>query len=556
MLSNSALSLIRTFLTQYFQLSTQHLTMRSLDKHNVSLSTRTVFLLTLIGAAILLAPTLTWDFAYDQGTFAYGGSALLKGLVPYIDFWDIKPPNIFYAYSAAFGFFGESIFAIRLLDYIVALITIALLFELSIRLWTGTPWGRLAAVMTSLLTVIQYYIMGPWNTAQPETYTMPWILLAVLLLLPERDVDRKEKLVKAGLAGFAIGITIFFKYTNGIFLVLALAMLWISTAKQKTNRHRLVFAVLGGFAIALGLQMLYLQGQGTLDDLINIGSTATLNYRDSNYSGDFSLQENLKTLAQNLDLLWIVIAVIGWGLWSLDHAARIKYEATLYQSLLTLGIAAALSLFVVQLQNKGYAYHYWIALPWLSILIGAGVAHFATALHKVDALPRGSNAWIVGIVMVTLSYVWSSPVPLQARIADLIDVSSEKRPANGYIEGDSVSNFVLSNTSAADSIFIFGFHPYIYWRTGRAPANRYLNTIHFKPSYVDDATRLELVASLVQRPPKLILVELDDQYTSQGDSFDDSRSMLRNRYQEIEALLLTYYDAVDTLQGTIAYVRR
>lgn len=534
----------------------QHSRMRSHDKHNTSLSTQTVFLLTLIGGAILLAPALAWDFAYDQGTFAYGGSALLKGLRPYVDFWDIKPPNIFYAYSAAFGIFGESIFSIRLLDYANALITIALIFELSIRLWTGTPWGRLSAVLASLLTVVQYYIMGPWNTAQPETYTIPWILLAVLLLLPERDVEWKEKMTKAGLAGFAIGITVFFKYTNGIFLVLALAMLWISTVKLKTNHTRLVFAVIGGFVLALGLQVLYLYGQGTLDDLFKIGSTATLSYRDTNYSGVFSLDENLKTLLQNLDLLWLIVGVIGWTLWSLDHGARMKYESLLYQTLLTTGIAIALSLFVVQLQNKGYAYHYWIALPWFNILIGAGVAHFAIALHKVDALPRGSNAWIVGIVMVVLSYVWTSGEKLQARVTDLLDVVNDRRPANSYIEGDSVSNLVLANTTPKDSIFIFGFHPYIYWRTGRAPANRYLNTIHFKPSYVADETRSELVASLVQHPPKLILVESDDQYSSQGDSYDDSRTMIRNRYQEIEALLLTYYDPVDTLQGTIVYRRR
>jgi 4-amino-4-deoxy-L-arabinose transferase-like glycosyltransferase len=530
--------------------------MRSHDKHHTSLSTRTVFLLTLIGSAILLAPSLLWDFAYDQGTFAYGGSAVLKGAIPYVDFWDIKPPNIFYAFSAAFGIFGESVFSIRLFDYFNALLTIALLFELSIRLWTGTPWGRLSAVMTCLLTIVQYYIMGPWNTAQPETYSLPWILLAVLLLLPERDVDRKEKMVKAGLAGFAIGITVFFKYTNGIFLLLALAMLWISTVKLKTNHSRLVFAVLGGFLLSVGLQVLYLYGQGGLDDLINIGSTATISYRDSNFSGSFDLEQNLRTLAQNLDLLWLVVAVIGWSLWSLDHSARMKYESLLYQTLLTLGLAAALSLFVVQLQNKGYAYHYWIALPWLNILIGAGVAHLATALHRIDALPRGSNAWIVGILMVVLSYVWTSPGPLQARVNELLSIADKKLPANSYIEGDSVSNFVVTHTASNDSIFIFGFHPYIYWRTGRQPANRYLNTIHFKPSYVSDDARIELVRSLVQRPPKLILVEMDDQYTSQGDSYDDSRTMIRNRYQEIESLLLTYYDPADTLQGIIAYTRR
>ena len=530
--------------------------MRAHDKHHTSLSTRTVFLLTLIGSAILLAPSLTWDFAYDQGTFAYGGAALLDGAIPYVDFWDIKPPNIFYVYSAAFGLFGETVFAIRLADYLNALLTITLLFELSIRLWTGTPWGRLSAVMTSLLTIVQYYIMGGWNTAQPETYALPWILLSVLLLLPERDVEWKEKMIKAALAGFAIGIAVFFKYTFGVFLLLALAMLWISTVRLKMNHTKLVFTVLGGFALSIGLQILNLWVQGGLDDLYRITTTATLGYRDSNYSGSFGLEENLKTVAQNTDLLWLVVGIIGWSLWSLDHGARIKYESLLYQTLLTLGLAAALSLFSVQVQNKGYQYHYWIALPWLNVLIGAGVAHLAIALHKIDALPRGSNAWIVGIALVVLSYVWTSPGPLQARVAGLMNVAEDKLPANGYIEGDSLAQVVMNNSQPTDSIFIFGFHPYIYWRTGRQPANRYLNTIHFKPSYVSQESRSELVSTLIQKPPKLLLVETDDQYTSQGDSFDDSRTTIRNRYQEIESLLLTYYDSLTNVNGTIVYSRR
>src|SRR4051812_39634237 len=127
--------------------------MRS-EAHHSPLSTQTIFFLTIAGCAIVLLPTILWDFAYDQGTFAYGGASILHGGRPYIDFWDIKPPNVFYTYAAAFGFFGNNIRAIRLLDYLNTLITIILMFDLSVRLWTGTTWGRLAAVMASAALVL------------------------------------------------------------------------------------------------------------------------------------------------------------------------------------------------------------------------------------------------------------------------------------------------------------------------------------------------------------------------------------------------------------------
>ena len=77
--------------------------------------------------------------------------------------------------------------------------------------------------------------------------------------------------------------------------------------------------------------------------------------------------------------------------------------------------------------------------------------------------------------------------------------------------------------SCSFACFIFGFAPYVYWKTGRAPATRYLNTIHFKPLAVPRAERDELVTSLLRNPPELFLVETADRYTSQGNTNDDSR---------------------------------
>src|SRR5438552_9173641 len=142
------------------------------------------FLVSLALSALLLLPTIFWPFDYDQGTFAYGGAAILRGERPYLDFWDIKPPNIFYTYATALGIFGNSVRAVRIFDYLNALLTIALLFLLSLRVWKNTPWRLISATLASLLFVIQYYIFGHWDTAQAETYSVPFLLAAMLLILP------------------------------------------------------------------------------------------------------------------------------------------------------------------------------------------------------------------------------------------------------------------------------------------------------------------------------------------------------------------------------------
>jgi hypothetical protein len=162
---------------------------------------------------------------------------------------------------------------------------------------------------------------------------------------------------------------------------------------------------------------------------------------------------------------------------------------------------------------------------------------------------------VVGLLLIG-SYVWTSPSTLQPRVQDFIDVANGTKQPNSYIEGNALANYVVQHTRPGDSIFIFGFHPYIYWRTDRSPANRFLNTIHFKPSYVESEVRTELVSSLVQHPPQLLLVETEDRYTSQGDSFDDSRTTIRNRYPEIEALLQTAYDSSAMINDVIAYTLR
>jgi 4-amino-4-deoxy-L-arabinose transferase-like glycosyltransferase len=508
----------------------------------------------LAGAAVLLFPTIYWPFDYDQGTFAYGGSAILNGERPYIDFWDIKPPNIFYTYATAFAIFGKSVRAVRIFDYLNALLCIGLLFVLAKRLWKNTPWRRISAIMASLTFVLQYYILGHWDTAQAETYALPFLLGSLLLVIPQRAIFETRRLwMRAALAGACVGVAFYFKFPNALFLALVAAGLWTHSGHDTKTHVKALTWMLAGFAFWVGAESLFLAAQGELVPLWNITMTSTSSYVSNNYSGSFTVLDNIRTSFHSLEILWLVMGILGWSYWATENIPGAKHTHSVFVSTMLMILGSVLAFIIVQLQNKGFTYHYTILLPWADLLIGAGIGHVARALSNLDTLPRGNNAAIVAVLLLTLSFVWTSSGVLHQRLAEFQDIWRGEQPANGYVANDSIVNYVESHTKVSDRIFIFGFAPYVYWKTGRKPATKYLNTIHFKPTIVPEKERQELVTTLVSNPPQLFLVEMGDRYTSQGNSNDDSRTAIALRYPELEKLLAERYTAQDTVDNTIAF---
>ncbi len=50
----------------------------------------------------------------DEGEYAYAAAEILRGGFPYLDFYNMKLPGVYYFYATIFFFFGKSISAIRL----------------------------------------------------------------------------------------------------------------------------------------------------------------------------------------------------------------------------------------------------------------------------------------------------------------------------------------------------------------------------------------------------------------------------------------------------------
>ena len=88
----------------------------------------------------------------DEGEYAYGAQILLHGGLPYVDFYSMKLPGIYFLYSIFIKFFGDTQTAIHLGLLCINILSIFLVYILGKRLFSGFA-GLFASASDALLTL-------------------------------------------------------------------------------------------------------------------------------------------------------------------------------------------------------------------------------------------------------------------------------------------------------------------------------------------------------------------------------------------------------------------
>ena len=89
----------------------------------------------LLFLALLVALVLSQSNPYkealsrDNGFFLYAGSQILKGKIPYIDFWDSKGPIIFYINALGLLVGKGSRWGVWLLEFVFLFVESAVFFR-------------------------------------------------------------------------------------------------------------------------------------------------------------------------------------------------------------------------------------------------------------------------------------------------------------------------------------------------------------------------------------------------------------------------------------------
>src|SRR5210317_1628673 len=119
----------------------------------------------LIISAVLLLPTIAFPISSDMSVFMHGGSIIADGGILYKDFFDIKPPLIYYIYAFIDLLFGNNVVFFRLFDFVYQLS----FSGLSIFLFRKLKIKDIIIKSYLILFPIAYTVLNYRDTFQTET---------------------------------------------------------------------------------------------------------------------------------------------------------------------------------------------------------------------------------------------------------------------------------------------------------------------------------------------------------------------------------------------------
>src|SRR6266446_5166136 len=165
--------------------------------------TRTI----LLGVSVLLivvavrAPLLPIPLERDEGEYAYIAWRLGHNELPYRDWFDQKPPAVFYVYRLALILPFEPIRAIHFVALLFSATSTCALFFLALR-FMNRFWAWIAAALFALLSA-DPLVQG--TAANTELFMLCPLIFSQIAFLAAAEKNRRDVLLMV-LAGALTGI--------------------------------------------------------------------------------------------------------------------------------------------------------------------------------------------------------------------------------------------------------------------------------------------------------------------------------------------------------------
>ena len=499
----------------------------ALPKKLPHLITTAAFLLIL--AARL--PAVHQPFGRDQGIFACIGQNILKGLVPYRDLWDQKPPGIHFTYALFLWLFGDSMRAIQVMDLLALAITALMIYALA-REVSGTRAGIFSLLIYFFYSDPLFYGYGSgyWARSQAETYMVPFLVGGFLVFF---RFLRFPTGWRAWIAGLLWGAAFIFKYTALLYPLCALVFLGLRTISARKRLSQPTFRSLGrtlillgfGFTSALLPFIIYFGLHGALKDFFTISVLYNLKYAGAEASGGVDaavmLGQWVKWTLRN-PFLWLTGLAGGIAV-----AARARKEPE--TALWLFWLAAAWGAIVM---NGRYFHYYFIQIaPPLALLSACLLDHCINTMKtRISRVP----AVIALAVCLLLLGLDIQKVRLNLRpdrqfaLGQIAEQEFYGRFATGdfsFLANLYLAAYLREKTAPEDSIYIFGFEPLVYFLAERRPASRYIFNDPVTVPYTKEEKREAGIREILtdmesRRAAYLVIVAGDANAVDPTDSFE------------------------------------
>lgn len=448
----------------------------------------------IVGTLAACSPMLVYPMGADQAFYAYGGWVLREGGVPGIDWSAQTPPLTGYLYALSQLLFGHTSMAIRWWDLGWSVATAVSLAALVRRLH-GAALGALAGGLWAW----SYGANSDyWGSAQVDGFlTLPAVW--VIALAQRGCTERRPH--HWWIAGAVLAQAFMIKYIALSLLLPLVAMLWVSRSPPARRLVPPLVRLGGGFVLGLAPWLLGLALSGSLPASFEM-------QRD--LSGGYTSLALLGGPGRMFGRLWpglrwllvthtALIALCGLGLLSL------RSRPPLERALAAGWLAAAGLGYLAQL--KAFPYHSLTLLAPMAVLA-------ALALRDLVRAPR----WVrIGCLCLLAATQIAALGRFAAGWVDLVRVAATPLAASDLWRrqprvwsGIEIGERIRAETSAAETLYVWGYEPLIHFVAQRRSASRLLFIAPLVVPWGNPAWRGELVRDLELRRPSHIVVCHDD----------------------------------------------
>ncbi|AEE51156.1 ArnT family glycosyltransferase [Haliscomenobacter hydrossis] len=463
----------------------------------------------------------------DESAYAYLGQRAGEGLAPYRDFYEMKPPFLFYGYALLNAVFGYSAWGLRLTAWFLSLLICGGVY-LTARALFGAKYGLLAALTMALISASPYVMM---TFAESELLVMSlaiygvW-LLCLLLSKPGSSV-RQERIRLVG-AGVLIGSAVMVKQSAIFFLGFA-AVVLVLLAEGNNFKARLGKLITSGLWFSLGaiapvlVCLGIVWGFGVWEDFAfwNFEYPQLYTERKETLTWQTLLSVNFQQLIQDQVFLW----VLG-GLGLLALLLRLNEKRSI--ALLALTVFS----FLTVVPGQRFYLHYWIQfVPIVAILL----AHLFFQLEKLGQNVRFSSlkslSTPLGFVVLFMVTGLSAPVWLQGESAAIM---RKMFGSNPFVEDELVARLIDSSIQPNETVAVLGSEPQIYVYLKRKAPSR-----HFYTAFLSRQHRLTrswhdeaLQGLTTQKPDYVVFVLMPLSWMLRPDS---NQGFYQNAYRWVMA---------------------
>ena len=385
----------------------------------------------------------------DESDYLVYGAGILKGLLPYRDLVEIKPPLGYLTYAVAGGL---SLWPIRILGVIWVFAT-ALLLRDAARRWTASEeTGWAAAWMSLLAGLVEVPAFGGEVMMNLPVAASIWCFV------------RSRRASGLFACGICVGIATLYRHHAAITAV-AFALALLVRPSDGSGRAFARVAALASGAIAPWVMAgAGYAALGQLPAFLEWTIARNLGYA-GRASARFVLARGVAEIA-----LCLGAACVPWVLAareSLRPRADVVWRALSSMLWLTwLPVAAG---------GRFYEHYFLQFVPALAMLSAPSAA--ALGARWRELAPRTRTLAVTGIA-----------VPLVAWLA----FSWGRGIAGGYPAQEprtrAVAQWLRANTAPGDTLFVWGHYSPIYTLSDRLPGTRYINTTpqigNFDPAHL------------------------------------------------------------------------